>query len=275
MLVVDDNATNRRILQELLRSWQMEPVLAENGEQGLAELFSSAECGKPFPLILLDYMMPEMDGLTFARRLRDDKRFDQTKILILSSATAMGDLQLIRELNIARRLMKPFKPSDLLNAILSVLDLETEAERQTVLVEPPTGRESFHILLAEDGIVNQRVAIGYLERRGHQVQIANNGKEAVEALERDTFDIVLMDVHMPEMDGFEATRAIRQKDQALGRHMPILAMTASAMKGDQEHAWPQEWMGIYRSRFMSKNSTACWTRPCAMRERMPSFAFDS
>ncbi len=236
VLVVDDNDTNRHILQEILRNWNMHPTLAESGPAGLREIQRAAEMGKPFPLILLDYMMPDMHGLEFAKQARALPGGNAAHMIMLSSASITDEVQRFRELNIARRLTKPIKQSDLLNTILTVLGIRAPEPSRGKSAIPglPADSPPLKILLTEDNVVNQKVAIGLLQERGHTVVVANNGLEALAAFEKDTFDLILMDVQMPEMDGFEATRAIRQKERTSGTHLPILAMTASAMKGDQE-----------------------------------------
>ena len=235
VLVVDDNETNRWILQEMLRSWKMKPTLAESGKAGLAEMQRATAAGEPFQLVLLDYMMPEMNGLEFARRARDMPGGGIPKMIMLSSASIADEVERFRQLNIARRLTKPIKQSDLLNAVLAVLGVHVPdaGVTRSTLAGRPAAVRSLNILLTEDNLINQRVAIGFLEERGHQVVVANNGLEALAAVEKESFDLILMDVQMPEMDGFEATAAIRARERESGAHIPIVAMTASAMKGDQ------------------------------------------
>lgn len=236
VLVVDDNDTNRHILCEMLRNWKMKPTLVESGQAGLAEIHRAAAVGEPFQLILLDYMMPEMDGLAFAKRARETPGVGDPKMIMLSSASIPDEAERFRQVNIARRLTKPIKQSDLLNAVLSVLGIgaSNSASIRSTISERPAEVRSLRILLVEDNVINQRVAIGFLEERGHQVMVANNGLEALAAVEKENFDLILMDVQMPEMDGFEATKAIRARERERGTHVPIIAMTASAMKGDQD-----------------------------------------
>lgn len=235
VLVVDDNETNRWILHEMLRSWKMKPTLAESGKAALGEMQRAAAAGEPFQLVLLDYMMPEMNGLDFARQARDMPGGGIPKMIMLSSASIADEVERFRQVNIASRLTKPIKQSDLLNAVLAVLGVhvpDAGVTRSTLAGRPASVR-SLTILLTEDNLINQRVAIGFLEERGHQVVVANNGLEALAAVEKESFDLILMDVQMPEMDGFEATAAIRAREREAGTHIPIVAMTASAMKGDQ------------------------------------------
>ena len=236
VLIVDDNATNRLILQEAVCDWQMLPTCEENGAAALRTLRSAAEQGKPFVLVLLDAMMPEMDGFEIARLCQADPKLAATTIMMLSSADSDDDAARCRDLGIARYLRKPIAKSELHAALMNVLG-------HTVAKKPrPTSTTgmsatpslSLNILLAEDNVVNQRVAVSILEKRGHVVQPVNNGKEALAALACEHFDLVLMDVQMPEMDGLEATAAIRKLENQSGRHIPIVAMTAHAMKGDRE-----------------------------------------
>jgi signal transduction histidine kinase/CheY-like chemotaxis protein len=236
VLVVDDNATNQRIFHELLDSWAMKPTVADAGASGLAEMQRAVADGKPYRLLLLDLMMPEMDGFELAKRVRMNPDFADCSMIMVSSAARPGDSGRCRQLGIQRYLTKPVVQSDLLEAILQVIDARVvdEVFAGTPADQPPDAQPGLNILLAEDSLVNQQVALGLLRRKGHEVMVANNGKEAVAALERQSFDVVLMDVQMPEMDGFEATRVIRNKERQTGKHTPIIAMTASAMKGDRE-----------------------------------------
>ncbi len=238
VLVVDDNATNRRILQEMLRSWGMRPSVVEGGRAALEALEKGHRDGTPFGLVLLDAMMPEMDGFTLASHIRRDSDLLDCTMMMLSSANHQEDAARCRELGVATYLTKPIKQSSLLDAIMTTLspafgleDRESTMEEKSSLVRR---RGSLRILLAEDNLVNQKVAVRLLEKRGHRVEVAGNGRQALEALERGRFDAILMDVQMPEMDGFEATAAIRAREQAGGEHTPIIAMTAHALKGDRE-----------------------------------------
>jgi signal transduction histidine kinase/CheY-like chemotaxis protein len=228
VLIVDDNETNRRILMEMLTSWKMEPKAVDGGPAALAELERDA-----YPLVLLDAMMPGMDGLELAEAIRRDGPAERPRLLLLSSAGRPEDGEKLRELGIARCLIKPVKQSDLLDAITSVLGVASADEEPDGSERPPAVRTR-RILLAEDGLVNQRVVVELLNARGHEVVVAANGREALEALERESFDMVLMDVQMPVMDGFEATAAIRAHDREAGVHVPVIALTAHAMSGDKE-----------------------------------------
>ena len=243
VLVVDDNATNRRILEEVLTNWHMKPTVVDGARAALAAMEQAREAGEPFALVLTDGMMPEMDGFALAEQIRQHPELAGATIMMLSSAGHPSDRARCRELGVSAYLTKPVKQSDLLDTILTVLHPPREPVPRPQLPLPKSQRR-LHILLAEDNAINQRVALGILEKRGHAVVVAGNGKEALAALEREAFDLILMDVQMPEMDGFEATKAIRERE-ALAQltpnpqhpapfHIPIVAMTAHAMKGDRE-----------------------------------------
>jgi PAS domain S-box-containing protein len=240
VLVVDDNATNRTIFNEILANWEMRATLVDGGRAALEELHRAAARGEPFSLVILDAMMPEMDGFHLASEIQRQPDLVGNTVMMLSSADQLRDAARCRELGIARYLVKPVKQSDLLDAILLLADRPAVAPAP--VVSPPAGgrtpvvrsSSSLRILLTEDNPVNQRLALRLLEKQGHSLTVAGNGREAIAALERATFDLILMDVQMPEMDGFEATAAIRAAERETGKHIPILAMTAHAMKGDRE-----------------------------------------
>jgi signal transduction histidine kinase/CheY-like chemotaxis protein len=236
VLVVDDNATNRRILEEFLRKWHMQPTVVESGQAALAALDERRRGGPPFALVLIDSMMPEMDGFSLAERIQRDPALAGHTIMMLSSADRRGDATRCRELGVAAFLVKPVRQSTLLDSIMIALGAKHGAERLLPVI-PKTLDKCAHrleLLLAEDNAVNQKLAIRLLEKRGHSVTVADNGRAALAALETKRFDLVLMDVQMPEMDGFEATAAIRAREDGSGRHTPVIAMTAHAMKGDRE-----------------------------------------
>ena len=233
VLVVDDNATNRRILEQVLINWLMKPTLADSGQVALTVL----KAGAPFDLVLLDAQMPEVDGFTVAERMKADPKLADVPIMILTSAGRSDDFAHMRELGIAAYLVKPVKQSELLDSILTVLSRSYREKQEALSLTTLAAeqlRQSRHILLAEDNPVNQKVAASILEKRGHTVVTVADGREALAALEKESFDLVLMDVQMPKMDGFEATAAIREKEKTTGEHLPIVAMTAHAMKGDCE-----------------------------------------
>ena len=233
VLVVDDHATNRRILEEILKSWEMEVELVESGSAAIAALAAAAQ---PFDLVLMDLMMPEMDGLETVAIIRENAAFAQVPVLLLSSADRAGYSARSRSLGIARSLIKPIKQSDLLEAIGAALEAvpTVETRRSEALGDDSVAVERRRVLLAEDGAINQQVAVRLLEERGHSVVVVNNGRAAVEQVAAQPFDVVLMDVQMPEMDGLEATTAIRRAEAQTGGHVPIVAMTAHAMKGDRD-----------------------------------------
>jgi PAS domain S-box-containing protein len=240
VLVVDDNATNRRILQDMLKGWRMRPATVESGADALDMLVEAGEKGDPYRLVLLDVNMPGMDGFETSERIGRIRGRDERDVIILTSSGQRGDAARCRELGIAAYLTKPVKQSSLLDAVLTVLGKTEPEGEEPPLVTRHTLRETrrpLHILLAEDNPVNLRIAVGLLEKRGHEVCIASTGREVLAALEAEEvrpFDLILMDVQMPEMDGFEATAAIREKEKGTGRHVPIIALTARAMKGDRE-----------------------------------------
>jgi PAS domain S-box-containing protein len=237
VLVVDDNATNRRILHEMLAHWQMQPTTVDGGQAALAALTQAKDAGTPFPLVLLDTRMPEMDGFTVAARLRQDPALVGATILMLSSTDLAGDAARCRELGIPIHLTKPIIQSDLWEAIMTALRRAAHDDHPTPSVPPPTpfgSPQGWRILLAEDNVVNQTLAVRMLEKRGHRVEVVGTGKAALAAVAQHSFDLILMDVQMPELDGFEATAAIRARERESGGHLPIIAMTAHAMKGDQE-----------------------------------------
>jgi PAS domain S-box-containing protein len=233
-LIVDDNATNRRILEEMLTGWGMRPRAVGSGREALAVLVEAAVAGDPYPLVLLDGHMPGMDGFTLAERMRQAPALAGTRVLMLTSAGQQEDVARCRRLGIGAYLMKPVKQSQLLETILAALGSAPPRGGEARAGTPPAAGRRLHILLAEDNPVNQKLAVRLLEKRGHTVVVASSGRVALEALARERFDLVLMDVQMPEMDGFEATLAIRAREQDSGRRVPIIGLTAHAMKGDRE-----------------------------------------
>ncbi|MGA7493726.1 MAG: PAS domain S-box protein [Syntrophobacteraceae bacterium] len=244
VLVVDDNAVNRRLLQEILTKWGMKPTLAPSGEEALEALEQARIQGIPLDLILLDVMMPEMDGFETASRIRSRFGSSGSVIMMLTSAGQRGDAARCRELGISAYLSKPIKQSDLFDAIITVLALRSQsAEVRKVITrhslretssERAASSRNLHILLAEDNVVNQKVATKILGNWGHSVFVASNGREAVDACEKERFDLILMDIQMPELDGLEATHILRAREKDGRRRIPIVAMTAHAMKGDME-----------------------------------------
>ncbi len=236
VLVVDDNSTNRRILDAMLKHWLMRPAMASNGEDGLAVLERAVFAGTPFPLVLLDAQMPGMDGFALAERIKQNPQLAGATIMMLASDGQRGDAARCRELGIAVYLIKPIRQSELREAILVALGKAAGKERATVITRYTCwdDRRRLQILLAEDNAVNQQYAVRLLEKRGHIVTVASNGNEALALLKGSRFDLVLMDVQMPRMNGFQATAAIRKEEESTGRHLPIIAMTAHAMEGDRD-----------------------------------------
>ncbi|MBN2012862.1 response regulator [candidate division KSB1 bacterium] len=236
VLIVDDNETNCLILQKITELWHFRPHICFNGKDALAAIYKATVEEEPFALILLDYMMPEMDGFAFAQKVRANKKWDDIKIIMMSSISKDGNDTNSKEIGINGYLNKPIRQSDLLhmvNIVFGKISDKTRCEEETSDSEETMSH--LNILLAEDNIVNQKVATSLLSKWGHNVTVANDGKEAIEQLEQNNFDIVLMDVQMPNMDGIEATKAIRNsKSLTNNTKIPIIAMTALAMKGDRE-----------------------------------------
>jgi two-component system, sensor histidine kinase and response regulator len=240
VLVVDDNATNRQILVKMLDGWHMVSTVADSGAKAMVTLTEAKGIGRTFPLILLDAQMPEMDGFALAEYIKRHPSFRAATIMMLSSAGQRGDAMRCRELGVAAYLTKPVRQSELMDAILTALGTRAKSEDKPTLVTRHSLRESqnrLRVLLAEDNAVNQLVALRLLERFGHTVTVAANGKKALEAWEKGGFDAILMDVQMPEMNGWETTQAIREKERSTGGRIPIIAMTAHAMKGDDERCF--------------------------------------
>jgi two-component system, sensor histidine kinase and response regulator len=237
VLVVDNNATNCRILQEMLLAWQMNPQLSQGGPEAIAILERADAEGTSFALMLLDAQMPGMDGFTVMEKIKQDTKIVAPDVIMLTSAGYRGDGARCRELGIKGYLIKPVKRSDLLEAMHAVLGLQRQPGACASLVTLHSLRENrgrLKILLAEDNRTNQVLATRLLEKRGHEVAVASNGEEVLDALDKQDFDLVLMDVQMPGMDGLQATRTIRDNERMTGKHIPIIAMTAHAMVGDME-----------------------------------------
>jgi len=240
VLVVDDNAMNRRLLRDILARWQMEPVLVDGGAAALATMDDALRHNQPFTLVLLDFQMPGMDGFAVAEAIHNRPELGGSTIMMLSSVGQRGDAARCKELGVAAYLTKPVKQSILLDAIHAAL-ARPGAEGALAPERPLVTRHSvqeaqrpLRVLVAEDNAVNRVLIVSLLKKRGHSVVIAENGREAATAHARERFDVVLMDVQMPEMDGFEATAAIRTREAVSGLHLPIIALTAHAMTGDRE-----------------------------------------
>jgi two-component system, sensor histidine kinase and response regulator len=236
VLVVDDNSTNRRVLVEILTRWGMKPTAVEGGRSALMALQIAKDMGRPFPLILLDGQMPEIDGFTLAQQIQDHPDLVRSTVMMLTSADQLGDATLCRKLGISAYLVKPVRQSELLDMICKSLR-QAPPDHGEVPQTRNAARSAgvlARVLVAEDNAVNQTLARRLLEKRGYAVSVVGDGRAALAALDTEPFDIVLMDIQMPDMDGFEATAAIRQHEELSGGHIPILAMTAHAIKGDRE-----------------------------------------
>jgi CheY-like chemotaxis protein len=237
VLVVDDNATNRQILETTLSYWRMKPSSAAGAQDAIHLLKEAQAAGTPFGLMVADCHMPGTDGFMLVEAVQKLPQLDGLVTVMLTSGGQRGDALRCKELGIAAYLIKPVLQSDLLEALLNVLGSREGAAKPAQLVTRHTlreGRAPLRILLTEDNIVNQRLASRLLEKAGHVVVVAEDGAKALEACKDNTFDLILMDVQMPVMDGMEATAAIRQSEESAGTHIPIIAMTAHAMTGDRQ-----------------------------------------
>ncbi|MCK5147501.1 response regulator [bacterium] len=242
VLIVDDNATNRRVLQDMVQAWGLLPELVEDGNKALKAIDEALVKGMPYQLALLDMNMPGMDGLSLAEKIRQDARFDDLSLIMLSSSSRSADDHRVNNVGIASYMSKPVRQQELLHVILqhfskNILNVkkiteDTSARPETEIQNEKSG--PVRILLAEDNKVNRKLAETLLGRRGYDVYSVGDGLEAVEAYQKNAFDLILMDVQMPEMDGMRATAAIRELEAQNGGHIPIVAMTAHAMKGDRE-----------------------------------------
>ena len=237
VLVVDDNATNCRILTSVLRSWGMMPVAVESGQEALKQLAMARHKSEPYGVVLTDMHMPSMDGFMLAKEIRQSPDLLTATIMMLTSAGHGGDVERCKDLGLSAYLQKPIRQSELQEAIVRALGTQNIPlpSAQTFAIEDtPQRSDGLRILVAEDNLVNQKLVCRLLQKRGHSVVVVSNGREAIQALERERFDLVFMDVQMPEMDGFEATSAIRHRENGTPRHQAIVALTAHAMKGDHE-----------------------------------------
>jgi len=233
VLVADDNATNRRIFEKTLEKWKMRPTLVDNGPDAIVAMREAAERGDPFTLVLLDANMPGMDGFAAAKQMKGDGGEKAPTIMMLTSSGELMDSIRCRDLGISSYLVKPVRQTALCEAILATLGRTASKATTPALVAQLPAR-ALRILLAEDNVVNQRVAIGMLEKAGHTVALAENGLIALDLFGRTPFDLILMDMQMPEMGGAEAILAIREREKATGGNIPIVALTAHALKGDRE-----------------------------------------
>jgi signal transduction histidine kinase/CheY-like chemotaxis protein len=239
VLVVDDNRTNRRILEVMLKRWDMRSTLVESGEEALAYLSAGRQEADPYALILTDMHMPDMDGFALIEHIRQRPEPSTAIIMMLTSAGHRGDATRCLELGISAYLLKPIRQSELREAIARALGAREQTGAIPLITryslqDARDPMSSLRVLLAEDNPVNQLLATKLLEKRGHRVVLVTNGREALAALEKESYDLVFMDVQMPEMGGVEAIVAIREKEKNTGNHQPVIALTALAMKGDQE-----------------------------------------
>ncbi len=241
VLVVDDNRTNRRILEGMLKRWEMKSTSVESGEEALARLSVAQKEGTPYGLVLTDMHMPKMDGFDLIAQIRQRPELSMATIMMLSSASHRGDGARCQELGVAAYLLKPIRQSELQEAIARVLGARKQNDAiplvtRDALQDARDPATFLTVLVAEDNRVNQRLTTRLLEKRGHRVVMTSNGREALEALAKGSYDLVLMDMQMPEMDGLEATSALREieKRKGDGAHQPVIALTAHAMKGDRE-----------------------------------------
>ena len=242
VLIVDDNATNRQILEEWLRGWQMKPVVRGDGLAALDAIWHSAASGRPFPLVLLDARMPDTDGLTLAATIRERVELAATRIILLTSGDFSGDLARFRELGIDAHLLKPVQQDELLETIYRVMSRAKGSTPTPIELAPgpeaasaaPAVTSSLHILVAEDNEFNAQLLEQLLRRRGHYVRVASNGREALALAQERVFDLLLLDVHMPELDGFQVVSAVRERERTSDRHLPVIALTARSRKEDRE-----------------------------------------
>ncbi len=239
VLIVDDNRTNRRILERLVKRWGMNPTTASDGEAALAALSTALEADEPYGLVLTDVHMPNMDGFDLVERIKRRLELSTSTIMMLTSGGQRGDATRCRELGISAYLLKPVRQSELREAIVRVLSMKDRVRTLPLITsrspQAQSGpKRSLKILLAEDNLVNQKLAMRMLEKRNHSVSVVTNGREALSALDEGSYDLVLMDVQMPEMGGLEATKLLRERERLTGHHQAVIAMTALVMKGDRE-----------------------------------------
>ncbi|MCB0195879.1 MAG: response regulator [Anaerolineae bacterium] len=258
VLVVDDNATNRRILKEMLIHWNMKPTTVDSGPAALRLMEQAAADGDPFSLVILDALMPELDGFSLVQQIKQNPHLLQSTIMMLSSLDQPDDIARCRELGLELYLTKPVTQSELLNAILIALNVRPiTANGEYALTHQTLAKSQrpLHILLAEDTEINQRLVVDLLKLWGHTTHVVENGQAALDAISQETFDLVLMDVEMPIMDGTEVTRRIREREQGTDNHLPIVALTAHAMAGDRE-------------RFLAAGMDAYLAKPIQVEELM-------
>ena len=234
VLIVDDNATNRAILEELCRNWMMHPVSVGSALEALTMLRESVAEKTPFPLVLTDASMPDIDGFALCEEIAANPSLRSTVVMMLTSLDRHGDAMKCEEIGVSAYLLKPVKQSELFDSIALAMGTHPAVEDSAESTEPAAPMRPLHLLLAEDSLANQKLALGLISRWGHRLTVVDNGREAVEAVKSTSFDGVLMDVQMPELDGLQATREIRTWERATGGRIPIIAMTAHAMQEDRE-----------------------------------------
>ncbi len=245
VLIVDDNATNRRILEGWFRGWRTEPAMVADGLEAFDALWRASASGRPFPLVVLDARMPDIDGLVLAERILQSPELSQTRVVLLTSDDLHGEVTRFRELGIAAYTMKPVQQDELLEIIYRVLSRPEPIETPAALPACPSGGDApphapaepaaaLRILLAEDNDFNQQLIDHLLRRRGHDVVVARDGRKALEVLDHSSFDLMLLDIQMPELDGFQVIEVLRRREQTAGGHLPVVALTAHAMKEDRE-----------------------------------------
>jgi two-component system, sensor histidine kinase and response regulator len=233
---VDDNATNCLILEEMLHNWRMQPQTLTKSTEALDVMRARQRTGDGFELVIIDANMPGMNGFDLAAAIKDDPELGSAITMMLTSS-GWREVARCEQLGIAAFMTKPVKQSELFDIIAKAIGADVESQPRTApqVADSASQLRPLNILLAEDSVVNQKLALAQLEQHGHQVFVVNNGKEAVKKWESQPFDLILMDIQMPEMDGLAATQLIRERERQTGAHVPIVAMTAHAMKGDREH----------------------------------------
>ena len=272
VLVVDDNATYRQILLDMLRNWQIQGLAVASAGEALAVLRTAQQEGQPYPLVLVDADMPGVDGFALAQQLQSPQPLAGRVIMLLTSGDRPGEIARCEQLGVAAHLLKPIKPSELFDAIVWALGVTT-TEPEPEEAKPAAAPElpPLRVLVAEDSLVNQKLAVGMLQRHGHQVTVANNGREAVAAVESQVFDVVLMDVQMPEMDGYEATAAIRSRERAVGP--PHADHRHDGARHDQataSGAWKPAWTTTCPSRSAPGRCSRSSAASCVPSPRRPA-----
>ena len=235
-LIIDDNGSSRRILSRMLSAWNLKVSESENAGRAITILDQSRLAGAPYSALLIDPYLPGSDSFILMDYLKQNPQAVKTAIIMLGSKSSRGDASPWIKMGVSNYLAKPVKSSQFLEVLNAIMgnSRPAEAQKEKVPVPQVQSRNRYRILVVEDNAVNRKVAFHILEKQGHQVVEVENGKEALAALERHIFDLILMDVQMPVMDGFEATAAIRNKEKTSGAHIPIIALTAHAMKGDRD-----------------------------------------